>query len=34
MTKAVPVIEFVNVGKEYGDPNEGGTVVEALAEVI
>jgi putative ABC transport system ATP-binding protein len=33
MAKAVPVIEFVKVGKEYGDPNEGGTVVEALAEV-
>ena len=33
MAKAVPVIEFEKVGKEYGDPNEGGTVVEALAEV-
>jgi putative ABC transport system ATP-binding protein len=33
MAKTVPVIEFVKVGKEYGDPNEGGTVVEALAEV-
>jgi len=32
MKKDIPVIEFVNVGKEYGDPNEGGTVVEALAE--
>jgi putative ABC transport system ATP-binding protein len=30
--KDIPVIEFVKVGKEYGDPNEGGTVVEALAE--
>jgi putative ABC transport system ATP-binding protein len=30
--KDIPVIEFHNVGKEYGDPNEGGTVVEALAE--
>jgi putative ABC transport system ATP-binding protein len=28
----IPVIEFVNVGKEYGNPNEGGSVVEALAE--
>lgn len=26
----VPVIEFVDVGKEYGNPNEGGNVVEAL----
>ena len=32
MKKDIPVIEFVNVGKEYGDPNVGGTVVEALAE--
>jgi putative ABC transport system ATP-binding protein len=32
MKKDVPVIDFVKVGKEYGDPNEGGTVVEALAE--
>jgi putative ABC transport system ATP-binding protein len=31
-TKATPVIEFVDVGKEYGNPNEGGTVVEALSE--
>jgi putative ABC transport system ATP-binding protein len=30
--KDTPVIEFANVGKEYGDPNEGGTVVEALSE--
>ncbi len=29
---ATPVIEFRDVGKEYGNPNEGGTVVEALAE--
>jgi putative ABC transport system ATP-binding protein len=29
--KNIPVIEFVNVGREYGNPNEGGSVVEALA---
>lgn len=28
----IPVVEFVKVGKEYGNPNEGGTVVEALAD--
>ncbi len=28
----MPVIRFENVNKEYGDPNEGGTVVEALSE--
>jgi len=32
MAKAVPVIEFTKVMKEYGNPNEGGTVVEALAD--
>lgn len=32
MTKAIPVIEFSEVGKEYGNPNEGGAVVEALSE--
>lgn len=29
--KSTPVIKFVKVGKEYGNPNEGGTVVEALS---
>lgn len=33
MTKNVPVIEFVDVSKEYGNPNEGGSVVEALSDV-
>lgn len=28
----VPVIEFVEVDKEYGNPNEGGNVVEALSD--
>ena len=29
----VSVIEFVKVGKEYGNPNEGGSVVEALSNI-
>jgi len=33
MIKKVPVIEFVDVSKEYGNPNEGGAVVEALSDV-
>lgn len=33
MIKKVPVIEFVGVSKEYGNPNEGGAVVEALSDV-
>lgn len=33
MTKNVPVIQFVDVSKEYGNPNEGGSVVEALSDV-
>jgi putative ABC transport system ATP-binding protein len=28
----IPVIEFVEVDKEYGNPNEGGQVVEALSD--
>jgi putative ABC transport system ATP-binding protein len=30
--KQIPVVKFENVSKEYGNPNEGGTVVEALAD--
>jgi putative ABC transport system ATP-binding protein len=32
MAKEAPVIEFVKVNKEYGNPNEGGQIVEALSE--
>jgi putative ABC transport system ATP-binding protein len=31
--KDIPVIEFVKVGREYGNPNEGGAVVKVLCDV-